>query len=353
MLAFGPWPGTDHVLADTWASFKTRQLRIAVGFASEAGASVFRGLCDGPEFESIPKRWLVGIENGLTQPEALTYLSTLPDSEVRVPFGEKSLTSGALRAPSFFHPKLYAYDGDERCAVVSASANLTEGGLIRNTEQFLAWTGEPHEAVAVTFDDWWSTTWKKATLVTSEFIDAYEDVRPQLRPPTDAPSPPDAPPPIYEAEPAPSDLKAAEWMWIEAVRSPEGGSRNQLELILTGYHFFYPDTAEPPRHAGRALQFLDSAGNLYDNPERVVHYNGPPFMPKGNAMWRVRLPTQHEGLTGYQDGGVVIRFRRTEIPDRYLLDIAALGGPDAEAWKAESRKLATAPTRPPRNMGWA
>src|SRR4051812_4107863 len=131
MLVFGPWPGSEHVLADAWASYAPRQLRVAVGFASEAGARVFRGLCDGPGFEAVPKRWLVGIENGLTQPEALAYLSTLPDSEVRVPFGEKSLASGGLRAPTFFHPKLYAYDGERTRAVVSASANLTAGGLIR------------------------------------------------------------------------------------------------------------------------------------------------------------------------------------------------------------------------------
>lgn len=352
MLAFGPWPSSNHVLRDVWASSPPERLRVAVGFASEAGARAFRGLCEGPGFESVPKQWLVGIENGLTQPEALTYLSALPDSEVRVPFGEKSLSSGSLRAPTFFHPKLYAYDGNQTRAIVSASANLTEGGLIRNTEQFLTWSGTPKDDVAGTFDDWWSATWKRATVVTAEFIAAYDEVRPHLQPPRDVPAPPDTPPPIIEAEPAPSDLKAAEWMWIEAIRSLEGGGQNQLELILTGYHFFYPDEVTPPRDVGRPLEFLDAAGNLFDNPNRIVHYNGPPFMPKGNAMWRVRLPTQHEGLSGYQDGGVAIRFRRTDVADRYRIDIAELGSGEAEAWKAESRKIATAPTRPPRTMGW-
>jgi hypothetical protein len=76
-------------------------------------------------------------------------------------------------------------------------------------------------------------------------------------------------------------------------------------------------------------------------------------MPKGNAMWRVRLPTLNEGLSGYQDGGVAIRFTRTDVADRYRIEIAQLGTSDVDSWKADSRKIATAPTNPPRNMGWA
>lgn len=353
MLEFGPWPGPEHVLTNVWSSAAPGQLRVAVAFASEAGARTLRSLCPSRAFDALPKRWLVGIENGLTQPEALTYLAEMRDSEVRVPYGQKALESAGLRAPTFFHPKLYAYDADGSCAIVSTSANLTEGGLIRNTEQFMVWSGSPGDAAAASFDKWWSATWDLGTIVTPEFIAAYEEARPELQPPSKAPGQLPSSAPILEPEPAPSDLKAAEWMWIEAIRSPEGGSRNQLELILTGYHFFYPDEPEPPRDAGRSLEFLDPAGHLFDNPDRIVHYNGPPFMPKGNAMWRVRLPTQHEGLSGYQAGGVVIRFIRTDVENRYRIEIAELGSTEADGWKASSRKLATAPTRPPRTMGWA
>lgn len=353
MLEFGPWPGAEHVLSDVWADSAPQQLRVAVAFASEAGARTLRSLCPSRAFDGIAKRWLVGIENGLTQPEALAYLADLHDSEVRVPYGEKSLESGGLRAPTFFHPKVYAYDGDGTLTIVSASANLTEGGLIRNTEQFMSWSGTPSDAIAEDFDRWWSAMWDRATVVTPEFVAAYEAVRPKLQPPFKPLADEPEPGPIYEAEPAPSDLKAADWMWVEAIRSPEGGSRNQLELILTGYHFFYPDKLDPPRDAGRSLQFVDVAGNLFDNPDRIVHYNGPPFMPKGNAMWRVRLPTQNEGLSGYQDGGVAMRFIRTGVHDQYRIEIADLGSQEAQAWQAASRKIATAPTNPPRNMGWA
>lgn len=352
MLEFGPWPGPDHILSDVWSEARPQQLRVAVAFASEAGCRTLRSLCPGRAFDALPKYWLIGIENGLTQPEALAFLADLPGSEVRVPYGDRSLETSALRAPTFFHPKLFVYDGDAETWVVSASANLTEGGLIRNTEQFMAWSGGPDELVATSFGKWWAKTWKAATPVTPDFIAAYEAARPKLQPPTRPPGSAPSACPILEAEPAPSDLKAADSMWIETIRSPEGGARNQLELILTGYHFFYPDELDPPRDTPRILEFADAAGNLFDNPARLVHYNGPPFMPKGNAMWRVRLPTKNEGLEGYQDGGVVLRFTRTEVPDRYLIEIADIGGAEANAWRDSSRKLATAATQPPRAMGW-
>lgn len=349
MLEFGPWPGPEHVLSDVWTAVTPQRLRVGVAFASEAGARTLRSLCPSRAFDEVPKSWLVGIENGLTQPEALAYLAELPDSEVRVPFGKKSLESAGLRAPTFFHPKIYAYGSEDAMTIVSSSANLTEGGLIRNTEQFMAWSGAPTDATATRFDDWWETAWDKATVVDAAFISAYEDARPKLQPPSGS----SGSAPIYEAEPAPTDLKAAKWMWVEAIRSLEGGSRNQLELILTGYHFFYPDEVDPPKDIGRSLELLDQAGGHFNNPDRIVHYNGPPFMPKGNAMWRVRLPTQHEGLSGYQDGGVAVRFIRTDEADRYKIEIADLDSPEAKGWATASRKIATSATRPPRRMGWA
>jgi HKD family nuclease len=188
MLEFGPWPGPEHVLSDVWSEAGPQQLRVAVAFASEAGARTLRSLSPSRAFDSVPKRWLVGIENGLTQPEALTYLSDLHDSEVRVPFGEKSLERGGLRAPTFFHPKLYTYDTADGLHVVSTSANLTEGGLVRNTEQFLVWRGTRDEPAGLRFNQWWSTMWDKATVADPEFIAAYEALRPELQPPSKRPT---------------------------------------------------------------------------------------------------------------------------------------------------------------------
>lgn len=349
VLRFGPESDAgNHVLTQVCVD-KPRLLRVGAAFGSEAGARALSRLMSVASSKNTTKQWLVGIQNGLTQPEALRYLAELPHSEVRVPHGRKTLESASLRAPTFFHPKIYVVQSDTVAAIVSSSANLTEGGLCNNVEQFLLWTGGVHESEAVSFDEWWMSGWKSADVADQAFIEAYEAVRPDIQTPGSARAPGR---PIHEAEPAPSDLKRASWMWVEATRSLEGGSNNQLELMLTAHHFFYEED-DPPRNIGKPLTFIDAGGTVYENPDRIIHFNGPPMMKKGNSMWRIRLPTENEGLQGYQGGGVVIRFERTATPDRFRIDITELGGPEAGEWEAASRKTASLHGPPPRRMGWA
>lgn len=350
MLRFGPTSRrASHILSELWEVDPPKNVRVAAAFATEAGARTLRDLVPAAEFDSAEKRWLIGIEKGITQPEALAYLSGLPDSEVRVPFGLETLQSPALRASTFFHPKLYVFTCDRRLTIVSSSANLTESGLRDNIEQFLAWSGARTEPTSATVDAWWTRMWSAADVADPTFIEDYTRRRPTVQPPVDQSGPRG---PILEAEPAPADLKGADWMWVEALRPLEGGSNNQFELFLSGYHFFYPD-AEPLRGDRRQLEFVGADGRIYDNPERVIHFNGPPFMARGNSMWRVRLPTAAEGLIGYQDGGVILRFVRMPTLNRYLLEIADVGSELAHRWERESRKLASVPGPPTRRMGWA
>jgi HKD family nuclease len=350
MLSFGPTPaGASHVLTELWAADQQQSAFVAVAFATEAGARTLRDLVHSRDFDAVDKRWLVSIEGGITQPEALTYLAGLPNSEVRVPLGRKTLDSPNLRSPLFFHPKVYAFKGRAHSTLVSSSANLTQGGLRSNVEQFLAWSGTPTDPTSMNFDAWWLPAWTSADIADPGFITAYSEARPTIQPPLDRPGPPG---PILEAEPAPSDLKQADWMWIEALRPLEGGSNNQLELFLTGYHFFF-DEDEPRRDVRKQLEFVDAADRVYDNPDRIIHFNGPPLMTTGNSMWRIRLPTAHEGLTGYQDGGVVLRFVRTPTPNRFQVEISDVGSAVALDWEQASRKLAGVPGPPPRRMGWS
>lgn len=89
---------------------------------------------------SLQKRWLVSFDFGITDPEALSNLSELPNSEVRVP-NALSVLRQRLRPSVRFHPKLYLFEGESH-SLFSGSANLTPSGLVRNQEQgvFQAWT---------------------------------------------------------------------------------------------------------------------------------------------------------------------------------------------------------------------
>ena len=127
------------------------------------------------------KQWLIGLENGLTQPKALKALLKLDNSEVRVPYGRKIIRSPGLCGGKFLHPKIYSVRSTERSIVVSASGNLTHGGLRSNVEQLLAWIGDPGNPVEKALIGWWSTAWKAAEAVDQDLIDAYAEVRPNLR----------------------------------------------------------------------------------------------------------------------------------------------------------------------------
>lgn len=349
MLSFGPFgKSAVHPLSSSWPPDAT-ELLVAAAFASEAGVRALSDLAPLAE-PGLRKRWLIGLENGLTQPEALRVLAELDDSEVRVPFGRELIESTSLRGKRFFHPKVYAARSPAGLVVVSASGNLTRGGLLENVEQFLAWRSDPGDPVEAEFSSWWSRRWRSADPVDAALIEAYAEVRPKLRA-RESSGETEATDSLVEQEPAPTDLAGASWLWIEATGPLEGGSNNQLELMLDAHHFFYPD-GEPARDEKRSLIFVDAAGATYENPDRVIHYNGPPLMPKGNSMWRIRLPTAREGLSGYQEGGVAVRFGRTAVADRYTVEFATIGSPEAEAWIRESLKCAEVPGPPPRRMGW-
>lgn len=348
MLLFGPQTSlADHPLAYEQLVSPTA-IRVAVAFCTEAGARTLAKILPITESDGPPTFWMVGIQNGLTQPEGLRFLCDLPNSQVRVPYGRKSLETPGVRAPIFFHAKIYSVESADEISIVSASGNLTDGGLLDNAEQFMVWRGERESVEAQALDRWWASWWKRSDIVDEPFIRDYDEVR---QPPAPPPGGGSRPAPVIEAEPAPADLKSARAMWIEATRRLEGGSENQLELMLSAHHFFYPEH-EPPRDVGRSLTFEDAEGTLYENPKRIIHFNGPPMMAKGNAMWRIRLPTENEGMTGYQQGSVVFRFERGEAPDRYRVEFTEIGSPTAARWAAESRKVSELPGPPPRRMGW-
>lgn len=151
MLSFGPLDPIRHPLKTAWLEIDPDLVRVAVAFATEAGVDELRTRIVTPAlFDAADKQWMIGIQEGVTQPYALRRLGSLAASEVRVPLGTEVLASRALRASRFFHPKLYhlenASTGSAR--LISASANLTHSGLRSNLEQFLVWTGQRTDAEA-------------------------------------------------------------------------------------------------------------------------------------------------------------------------------------------------------------
>jgi HKD family nuclease len=345
MLAFLPAKPPAAPLGEAWLAIAPDHVRVAAAFASEAGVEVLRSKVVGvAPFDAAEKRWLVGIQGGITQPKALEKLAASESSAVRVPFGAAALADAELRARDFFHPKLYYLENGStgEAAIVSTSANLTLSGLTTNIEQVLLWRGLRSDDAAKELRRWWDALWETSDIATTAFIANYESKRPRL---------PLRKKPLSK-EPADLVLRRASSFWIELTRKPEGGSYNQIELLYNAHLFFFPNTKKPSKAAGRPLTFEDSRGNVYDDAGRQVTFNGPPRMPTGNSMWRVYMPTLAMGFRGYQDGDVLVRFERTSQSDHYRVLVTAADSPLALGWINGSTVIEH-PGPPPHRMGWA
>lgn len=110
---------------------KLERVRFAVAFARWEGigliaSSIENFVSKGGRFESI-----YGAGNGITTPDALYYgilLRRLFPSSIYAGFVEDEY------ANSSFHPKFYEFRTDSQVRVIAGSANLTGGGLQRNSE---------------------------------------------------------------------------------------------------------------------------------------------------------------------------------------------------------------------------
>jgi HKD family nuclease len=113
-------------------------LLVAVAYVTEKGARILvhELALANPNWIDVEKNWLVSIDYGTSEPNALRFLRSLPNSSVRIYEAEDVLSRG-LKPSIAFHPKIYIFDDNSNNSItlVSGSANLTGGGLYTNNEQ--------------------------------------------------------------------------------------------------------------------------------------------------------------------------------------------------------------------------
>lgn len=102
------------------------RLDVAVAYATQSGLDALKDAIGGwPE----KSRWVVGLDDAITQPSAIDELKGLESAEVSF----ARLDSEGRR----FHPKLYCFwssTNTSLCGLVFGSANMTLHGLRRNGE---------------------------------------------------------------------------------------------------------------------------------------------------------------------------------------------------------------------------
>lgn len=107
-------------------TFEFDRLDVAVAYATRPGLQALQSAIGG---WPAATRWVVGLDDAITQPSAIDDLIALPNSQVRL----ASLSSEGRR----FHPKVYCLwstADSGACLTVIGSANMTLHGLNRNGE---------------------------------------------------------------------------------------------------------------------------------------------------------------------------------------------------------------------------
>lgn len=113
----------------------------AVAYATAGGSEllVTRLHEVAKHWQGSRKRFLIGIDFGRTEPNALVQLATLPNAEVRIPNGLSVLRTVTLMPRVIFHPKVYVVRTPSQgrptsLGVFVGSANLTVSGLTLGSE---------------------------------------------------------------------------------------------------------------------------------------------------------------------------------------------------------------------------
>lgn len=223
----------EHALQTVSHSAKFDQLDVAVAYATKQGVRALE-LCLG----GIPvsSRWLVGLDDAITQPEAIDYLLKLKGVEVRL---------AELAPGRRFHPKLYCLSSkadDNLCVSAIGSGNMTLNGLRRNAETGVLLHAE-NEADAKSLKEQWAMMWSLGSSPTKILLDSYaakyasaKVARKKIEALGVAPVEPAADlevPPISSFTGNPSSARIA---WLEA-GSPSAGGRD-LEFPKAMMPFF-------------------------------------------------------------------------------------------------------------------
>jgi HKD family nuclease len=289
---------------------------IAVAYASIKGVGLLDAALSNGPWSAARKRFLVSMDFGFTQPQALVCLSELENAEVRVPNGRAVLASPTLRPPSAFHAKTFVFRNGEGHpfvrALVVGSANLTASALSTGAEVITKqiWSGASfsaeswnHRKFVEPVLDWFNDTWQGADPL-SDVLDNYRSRHRSLPKPRIPPEERTPTTRSYLASPAdavisgtlPVQLAAARALWIHGtsiIRNRDPRPGNQLNTRKGTRVFFGFSAEHVPKDTTLGSVQIRVEGHPYI--ERSVRF-------ANNGMDIVGLPIpEQNGLESYQD----------------------------------------------------
>ena len=318
-----------EALSDAKSSDLDR-LDVAVAYATLQGVTCLELALNDINLVS---RWVVGLDDAITQPEALEYLVGLPRSKVRL---------ASMLPQKRFHPKLYCLwssSHNHKGVTVVGSGNMTLNGMLNNGETAVLLKSEsPQETKALRRQ--WKAMWRLGERATQRRIDSYrvgyiegrkrrrELVKLDLSPPEPEP---DAAVEIGAG--VVSDFNDANLVWLDAGTASAGG--RDLEFPRRMVPFFGLTKSPSPR----TFEMRDGRRFTLRLTERT-----------DNDMWRLMFSTDsirsaigRESLrpaSGGNRSDLAVVIRNVDGPADYEIRMVLVGSPEYETLLARSRALA-------------
>lgn len=339
-----PGEGTAVLNAcrDLAASTTFSRLTGLYAFASHKGARLLIGALQlSPSWSAASKRWVISIDGGITEPEALRYLVRLRRSEVRVPDAE-ALLARRLKPTFRFHPKTLLLEQQtptlQPAAILVGSANLTCSGLCFGHEHALSAqaAGAPLPPTLGAGLQSLENVVMGATVIDEAFVDRYSAIRP-ARPTLTEEFEDERADQILQDRPAipatmSASLAAAAHFWIEIEYVVDNRGRheegNQIDMQRGSRVFFgFGDQTLPKNSPIGSVRISYGAHSA----SRNIRFGN-------NSMDKLDLPIPDvEGPPSYSHQTLL--FTR-EGPKSFRLSIGMPA--DIAAWKARSRAAGTA-----------
>lgn len=285
-------------------------LWIAAAYATVSGTRLILDLIRLTDPAEI--NFLIGIDDHITQPEALKSMRSFPGATLRV----ASLQEKGAR----FHPKAYYFRstrGHEFDLCISGSSNLTYAALNTNCEVNSIVPGD--QAYRVQFFEIWKRLWRVGAVLSdealSDYVRTYRKAR-QLRARIEQITASDGPPAKHKVALKSDDTEIepseATICWIECGFITLMGRELEFKAEQALFFGLHPQGA-----ADQRFEFVTSAGNVAKLRMKF----------QGNHMWRLQLndevPEVKDGLRPLLNDGTLGRspyvavFARTGVPGRY------------------------------------
>jgi hypothetical protein len=254
-------------ISDLVAGRNFDRLDVAVAYATLSGLEALRTASGG--WPALT-RWVVGLDDAITQPQALESLVAMQGADLRV------CQLGPARR---FHPKLYCFwssNEPANCLAVIGSANMTDHGLNRNGEAAVILDAE-NEADAEQLKLKWQDFDALGTDASQAILDAYREqhakarkARRRLTTIGAIPPQPEADEPVLLFDGSPS---TASLLFVDFASAMGGGREIELPKVVVPFFGIVDGTPSPQ---SRNFEFSGQAATPI-----------PLVRRENNGMWRI------------------------------------------------------------------